>query len=553
MKNRILIPLFYAGVSLFLLAFLIYPLSGVFVRTFFFDGRFSLGIFGNTALSPAVLSACGNSFVLGIATVVISTIIALPLSVFVSGYEFRFKAIVAGLVLAPMIMPPFVGAIGIQRIFARYGLLNTLAGTSPFDWLGNAGLLGVAFLQALHLFPIMYLNLTAVLSNIDPALEEAAQSAGAGPRRVFRDVTMPLAMPGFLSGAIIVFLWSFTDLGTPLVLGFRQVMAVEIFDRAMSVNNDPTGSAMVVLVIAITVALMFVFKRFFADDLPGSGSKGIRGRELKTPSPQLLYGIYGFATVVLAASLLPHFGLILTSLAGDWFMTPLPTQWTLGFFGAAVSDENIARAVGNSVLYSSLSTIIDIVLGVFIAYMLLRYRVRAGWLVDATIMLPLALPGIILAFGYVATFSGTFLDPLKNPVPLLVIGYAVRRLPYCFRAAYAGLSQVSVEYEEASRVCGASAPRTVFRITVPLIGGSIVAGAILSFMFAVLEVSESMVLAVKEQFFPITREIYALLTKIPDGDYVASALGVLCMFFLGAGIVAASLLMGKQLGRMFRM
>jgi iron(III) transport system permease protein len=110
-----------------------------------------------------------------------------------------------------------------------------------------------------------------------------------------------------------------------------------------------------------------------------------------------------------------------------------------------------------------------------------------------------------------------------------------------------------VEYEEASRVCGASAPRTVFRITVPLIGGSIVAGAILSFMFAVLEVSESMVLAVKEQFFPITREIYALLTKIPDGDYVASALGVLCMFFLGAGIVAASLLMGKQLGRMFRM
>jgi iron(III) transport system permease protein len=168
-------------------------------------------------------------------------------------------------------------------------------------------------------------------------------------------------------------------------------------------------------------------------------------------------------------------------------------------------------------------------------------------------MLPIALPGLILAFGYVAAFSGTALDPLKNPVPLLIIGYAVRRLPYTFRAAYAGLQQVGVEYEEAGRVCGAGPVRTVTSITAPLIAANIIAGGILSFMFAVLEVSESLVLAVKKEFFPVTRQIYAMLGMIPDGDYVASALGVLCMIFLAAGIVAASALMGRQLGKMFRM
>ncbi len=343
-----------------------------------------------------------------------------------------------------------------------------------------------------------------------------------------------------------------TDLGTPLVLGYRRLLAVEIFDRVAAINNDPSGPAMVVFVIAITVLFIYLFKRFLGRDAGGTATKGYGAYQAPRPSGLLAVSMYAYLAVLLVLALLPHVGLMLTSVAEDWFMTALPGEMSLRFFGEALRGEEVAAAARNSLLYSSASTALDILLGVTIAYFILRRRIRAGWLVDAVVMLPIALPGLVLAFGYVTAYSGTVLDPLRNPVPLLVIGYAVRRLPYCFRAAYAGLQQVGVEYEEAARICGARPLRTVATVTIPLIAANVIAGGLLSFMFAVLEVSESMVLAVKKEFFPLTREIYALLNKIPDGDYVASALGVLCMLFLAGGLIFASALMGKHLGRMFR-
>lgn len=546
--------IFYVFMALVLGTFLIYPLWGVFARTFYFNGEPSLALFWQTVSGPVVLGALVNSIGLAFAAVALTSLIALPLAVFVTGYNFRFRALASALLLVPMIMPPFVGAIGIKRIFARYGLLNVGLDLGPIDWMEFSGFWGVAFLQAVHLFPIMYLNVTASMGNIDPQLSESARSCGARPWRVFTDISFPLALPGFLSGAVIVFLWSLTDLGTPLVLGYRRLLAVEIFDRVTALNNDPTGPAMVVFVIAITIVFMYLFKNFFPDRLgTNAGTKGLRAQELKKPSRPLAIFMYSYIVLVLACALLPHIGLVITSVAQDWFLTAMPTQYTLRFFGEALQGEEVVAAVNNSLLYSSLSTVIDVVLGVVIAYFILRRRVKAGWLVDAIVMLPIALPGLILAFGYVATFSGTWLDPLRNPVPLLVIGYAVRRLPFCFRAAYAGLQQVGPEYEEAARSCGAKPLRAVINVTLPLIAANVIAGAILSFMFAMLEVSESMVLAVKREFFPLTRAIYALISKIPDGDYVASALGVVCMVFLGLGLMAASMLMGKHMGKMFRM
>ncbi|OGJ84496.1 MAG: hypothetical protein A2268_10915 [Candidatus Raymondbacteria bacterium RifOxyA12_full_50_37] len=543
--------LFYGTIGLFMAAFLAYPLWGVFERAFFFTGSFSPGLFLATLSGSHTQQILINSCVLGFAAVLLSACIAVPLAFFIARYDFTLKRVVSGLVLVPMILPPFVGAIGIQRIFARHGLVNMVFDIAPFDWFSWSGFWGVAFLQALHLFPIMYLNMTAALANIDQGLEEAAKTAGAKPFAVFKDITLPLALPGFFSGAVIVFLWSFTDLGTPLVLGFRQVVAVEIFDRSTAINNDPSGPALVVCVILVTALFMGIMRRFSAKEVLG-GSKGSRGALVQKPSKTMLACIYGFFLFVLCLSLLPHFGLVLTSLAKDWFMTALPAEYTLDYFETALSYKGIVLSVKNSLVYSSCSTLIDVVFGLGLAWFLVRKKVRGAWLIDAVVMLPIALPGIILAFGYLAAFSGTILDPLQNPAPLLIIGYAVRRLPYSFRAAYAGLQQVSPEFEEAAQVSGAGSVRTITTITVPLIGANIVAGAILAFIFALLEVSESMILAVKEQFFPLTREIYHLLGKIPDGDYIASALGVLCMFLLAAGLAGASAIMGKHLGKMFR-
>jgi iron(III) transport system permease protein len=203
-------------------------------------------------------------------------------------------------------------------------------------------------------------------------------------------------------------------------------------------------------------------------------------------------------------------------------------------------------------LLSSVSTVIDIVLGVAIAYFLARKRIPGRTVLDAVAMLPLALPGLVLAFGYVAAFSATSLDARINPVPLLIIAYAVRRLPYMVRAAYAGFQQTSIALEEAAINLGASPLKTLFQITMPLVFANLIAGAVLSFSFAMLEVSDSLILASKEPYYPITKAIYALLGRIADGPYIASALGMLGLLLLAASLFIAGRLFGRRMGELFR-
>jgi iron(III) transport system permease protein len=158
----------------------------------------------------------------------------------------------------------------------------------------------------------------------------------------------------------------------------------------------------------------------------------------------------------------------------------------------------------------------------------------------------------VLAFGYVGAFGGTFLDIKQNPMPLLVIAYAIRRLPYMVRAAYAGLQQTSETLEEASLNLGASPLRTLRRITFPLVMANIAAGAVLAFSFAMLEVSDSLILASKEEFYPITKAIYALSLRVADGPYVASAMGLLGMALLAVSLIVAGKFLGKRMGELFR-
>jgi iron(III) transport system permease protein len=171
-------------------------------------------------------------------------------------------------------------------------------------------------------------------------------------------------------------------------------------------------------------------------------------------------------------------------------------------------------------------------------------------------MLPLAVPGLVLAFGYISmTQDGRVfeaLNPSRDPTILLIIAYAVRRLPYVVRSAVAGLQQTSVTLEEAAQNLGCPPLRVLRRITLPLITANVLAGGLLAFSFAMLEVSDSLILAQKQQDFPITKAIYELFQLMGEGRYVASALGVWAMVFLGVTIFAASRLLGKKLGALFR-
>ena len=166
-----------------------------------------------------------------------------------------------------------------------------------------------------------------------------------------------------------------------------------------------------------------------------------------------------------------------------------------------------------------------------------------------------SLPGLVLAFGYVAGFDFAipWLNPRNNPTLLLVISYSVRRLPYIVRSAYAGFQQTSVTLEEASANLGATPLRTLRKITLPLVMANLIAGTILTFSFAMLEVSDGLILAMREKYFPITKMIWQIMGRIdPGAPGVACALGVVGMVILTASLLVAGKILGKKMGQLFR-
>lgn len=548
-----------AAILIIFAVFMVYPLLYAIQGAFWIDGKFSLEFFGLMFTNPVHREAIWNSTLLALTTTAATTVIALPVAFVMVRRNFPGRAVFNGLLLVPMIMPPFVGAVGMQQLLARYGSINLflielglMSPQNPYDWLGT-GFWAVVVLEVLHLYPIMYLNVAAALSNVDPSLEEAAQNLGASGFRLFRTVTMPLMMPGYFAGAIIVFIWAFTDLGTPLIFNYSRVVPVVIFDAVGDIHENPMGFAMVVLVLAMTVVFFLISKKLF-----GTGSSHqmmSRGHVLGGQKP--LKGKWiplawlGLIALVFFA-LLPHISVLLSSVASTWFMTILPTEYSLKYFETVFNHTLTLTSIRNSLFLSTLSTILDIVIGVGIAYLLARKVFPGKDLLDALAMLPLALPGLVLAFGYVGSFSGTFLDVKDNPMPLLVIAYAIRRLPYMVRAAYAGFQQTSETLEEASLNLGASPARTFRKITLPLIFANVVAGSVLAFAFAMLEVSDSLILAFREEFYPITKAIYAFSMRVGDGPYVASAMGMLGMLLLAVALMVAGRFLGKRMGELFR-
>ena len=306
------------------------------------------------------------------------------------------------------------------------------------------------------------------------------------------------------AGATIVFIWAFTDLGTPLIFGLSRVIPIQIFDSLNDMNTNPAGFALVVMVLMLT-SLLFVFggkilggRRY---EMMGRGHSGSSQIQAGLPTTMLIHIVIGG---VILLSLLPHLVVILHSFSQHWFFSPLPSEWTLGHYREIFGMGLTGASIRNSLFYSSMSAFLDLILGVLIAWLVTRRRIPMAGFLDALAMLPLALPGLVLAFGYVAAFDFniSWLNPRQNPTLLLIVSYSVRRLPYIVRSACAGFQQVSVTLEEASASLGASPWRTLRKITLPLISANLIAGTILTFTFAMLEVSDSLILPCASSIFP---------------------------------------------------
>ncbi len=562
--SKTLSLLIFLGMTAFFACFFAYPIWAALEAAFRGpDHQFTLEYVSEVFLNELYRDGLWNSFIIAVWTTLGALCLALPLAVCYVRFAFPGRALMNSLVLMPMILPPFVGAIGIKAMLGQAGALNSLLinlglmdALHPTDWLGQHRMLGIIIMEVLHLYPIIYLNAAAALSNLDPALEEAAANMGCNAWSRFCRVTLPLIMPGVFAGGTIVFVWSFTEMGVPLLFDYDRVTAVQIFRSINDLSGNPFPYALVAVMLIFSTLFYLTSKLFFGSASSGGGGRATTGREtIPLPAGSGWLCTAFFAGVTFLA-VLPHLGVVLLSFSKDWYGTIIPHSLTLEHYRDALGHELTLSSIANSLKYSTLAMLVALVLGTGVAYVSVRTRIWGRQLLDAMAMLPLAVPGIVMAFGYLAmTREGQPFHWLmlgEDPLLLLVIAYAMRRLPFVVRSAAAGFQQVSPTLEEAAQNLGARPEKALWRITLPLVAPNLVAGALLAFSFAMLEVSDSMILAQQASYFPITKAIYSLVLALGSGPNLASALGVWAMIFLAVTILGAGLILGKKLGALFR-
>ena len=528
-----------ALVLAFLLLFLVLPVAQVFVTAFVEgDGSFTLGHFGAFFGQGLMREAFFNSLYVAALATLGASVIAVPLAYFTVRFEFHGALLIQTLGVLPLVMPPFVGAVALQLIFGRSGSVNLLLN----DWFDVSlplmeGLNGVVFVEAIHYFPFILLNLTVALRNIDGAMEEAALSLGCRGWRLFRRVIFPLGLPGFVAGASLVFVKVFDDLGTPLVMGQTNLLAPQAYLRITQVGlEDPLGYVISVIMIGFSIAAMALA----AQALKGrdfstlqKGGAGIARRRLGRGAGVAAYGWIGF---VLLVTLSPHVGLALLSIARVWSFSPLPDGYTLAHY-ATVFDES-SGMIRNTLVYCGLAAALDVVLGVTVAYLILRTRLPGRRWLDGISTASLAVPGIVLAIGYLRLFKGVTVPGTETLLTgtwvMIMLAYAVRRLPYALRSCVAALQQVHVSLEEAAESLGATKLRTIGRVVVPLMAGGILAGFVASFITAAVELSATLLLVSADSQAPMSYGIY-LYMQSAAGRGPGAALGVLAIAVVALG------------------
>ena len=540
--------------------FFIYPAGMVVKQAFEGKNGFTLdyimAVFENTIYREGLW----NSFAIGICATFGALAIAFPLALVGHRYDFIGKPALGVLVLAPMILPPFVGADGVKQMLGVNGAFNSalidlgwMNAATPFDWLAEGRFVGIVLMISLNLYPILYMNIAAALSNLDPAMEQAAENLGCPPWRRFFRITLPLAMPGVFAGSSIVFIWAFTELGVPLVFDYGRTASVQIFDgiKGLDYNPIPYAQTAILLVVAASV---FSLSKFVIGRSPLGTAPRPKGRNssLRLRGWKSALCAAFFLTISTLAAV-PHFGVLMLSVAGRWYGTVIPDEFTLRHYVEALGNGLVVPSIQNSLMYAGCATLVALVIGLSVAWVVVRSDLKFRNVLDAVVMLPLAVPGLVMAFGYLALSQEGkpfhFLVAAGgSPFLLLVIAYAMRRLPYVVRSAVAGLQQSNPMLEEAAKSLGATPARVMRRIALPLVGANLAAGAILAFAFAMLEVSDSLILAQQAEHYPITKAIYTLLSTLGNGTELAAALGVWAMVFLYVAIMGAAILAGKRGG-----
>lgn len=511
---------------------LIGPLAGVFVASVSDNetGAPTLANYASILGHPYYLRGLRNSLVVAFGGMAGAVVLGVPLAYLTTRYIILGRDLIATLAVLALVSPPFIGAYAWIMMLGNNGWMRAALHPLGIELPSIYGAFGILLVFSLKFYPFVFLLTAGALGAINRSLEEAAESLGAGARRRFFQVTLPLVFPAVSSGALLALVLSLADFGTPSIIGgdFRvlSTMAYNLFTSEMGGNP---GLASTVSIVLITVSMLVVGLQRWA-----VRRRHVAGALVSRPERQRLHGMrsvlaHVICYLIVIASSLPSLVVIYTSFrktSGPVFQP----GFGLESYRRILAD--VPHAITNSFTFSLAAVALIVVLGTLIGYLLVRRESVLTGVLDSTLMIPYVVPGVVLGLGFVVAF---------NQPPLLLTGTAliiililfIRRLPYAVRSSAAILRQVKGSIEEAAISLGAPPGRAFLKVTLPLMLPGVVAGALLSFITAINELSSSLVLYVGRTMTMPVRIYLSVL----DGEFgTAAALSTILLVTTGVAV-----------------
>jgi iron(III) transport system permease protein len=480
------------AVYVFLFAFIVYPLYTLLLNSFYNEhGVFSLENYANFLKLKYYYIALWNSFKVSAFATFFSILIGVPLAYVTARYNVKYKGLIQILVIMSLLSPPFIGAYSWILMLGNNGFITRLLHDVGIPFSSIYGWKGIVFVFTLQFYPHIYLYVSGALKTIDTSLEEAAESLGRSSFHRLRTITLPLIFPTLSAGALMVFMASFADFGTPMLLGqgFKvlPILAYEQYISEMG-GNPAMASTLSVILIICSTSILFL-QRYFVSRRNYTMT-GMRTPKVQTLRPYAKWMLTGAALLVAFISIIPQATVIVTS-----FIKTNGPVFHPGFSLNSYKEIlfRVPKAILNTYTFSLISIVIMVVMGMLIAYVLVRRKSKLTAILDGLIMIPYVMPGTVLGISMIIAFN-------KPPVVLtgtwviLVVAYVVRKLPYTIRSSTAILYQLDRSVEEASISLGVPPMKTFFKTTGRLMAPGVLSGAILSWVTTINELSSTIVL-----------------------------------------------------------
>ncbi len=521
---------------------LVWPLAGIFKASFTDNrsGAFTLANYVRVLTQPFFQTALTNTLIVGFGGMLGATLIGVPLAVLTTRFAIAGRNFLSTVAALTLVSPPFIGAYAWIMMLGRNGFVRAAFDDVGIEIPSIYGFFGIILVFSLKFYPFVFLMTAAALRTINPTLEEAAVGLGAGPaRRLFR-VTLPLVLPAITSGALLTFVLSIADFGTPAIVGGRvRVLATTAFNLFTSEmgGNPGLASSVSALLIAVSAAVV-VLQRWWA------ARRNVESALVRRPAPRRLgplasAGAHAACYLIAFAGFLPSMVVVWTSFrktSGPVFVPGF------GVESYAKILREVPQVIGNSALYSLVAVALITVVGTLVGYILSRRQTRLSTALDAGLMIPYLVPGVVLGLAFTVAFNVWPLE-LTGTATIIVLMLFVRRLPYAVRSSAAILRQIRGTIEEAAVSLGASPARAFLKITLPLMLPGIVSGALMSFITAINELSSSLILYVGRTMTMPVRIYLSVL----DGDFgTAAALSTILLAATGIAVYTVLHVSGRN-------